>query len=485
MKNILKNITIAVMFFSLLSNFSCTEKANIKGQRISEFMNYCYENNMFNGSVLVAVNSKVIYKNALGFKNLETSEPLKLTTPSNIGSVSKQFTAMGIMILKEQGLLSYNDKLYDYFPGIKFSDKITIRQLLTHTSGFPRLNSTLQGVSNMKEAYSYFLSLDLLLFNPGENYSYSNSGYILLALIIEKITGKSYNEFIKQNIFIPLKMNNTFLRSTSNSYDDIRAIGFNRFGEKYDDSGFIYGPGGIYSTVEDLFKWDQALYTEKLVSIETLREAFSPGLLNDGTLSRKPDNSQWGYGFGWLLKKNEWEDIVWHDGGINGFSSVFYRELKKSVCIVILSNKGDMGTRAPVYPIHNVILKILNEKPYEFPKIPVSLKMENLIKTHGLEKAIIEYYELKKTDADKYDFTVSQLNGLGYYFLNKQHYEEAKAIFKLNILAYPDDANTYDSYAEVCMLIGDTDEAITNYKKSLELNPGNENAKEMLEKLKI
>ena len=470
------NITILLIIIGLFQSLN----AQLKRDKIDSLVSYYNENGMFNGSILIAEKSDIVLNKSYGFSDLKTKKELTLNTPSNIGSVSKQFTAMGIMILFEQGKLSLNDKLFKYFPQIINSNSITIKQLLNHTSGLPRLNTTLEGVYNMEGALNYFESIDSVLFMPGEAFSYSNVGYILLAMIIEKISGQSYSDFMTQNIFHPLKMNNTWICNESNYFNKYRAKGFDQYGEIYDDSSFIYGQGGIYSTVNDLFKWDQCLYSEELISNESLKEVFSPGKLNDGSPSRKAEESPWGYGFGWLLRKNDLENIVWHDGGINGFSSIFYRDLNKKRCIVILSNMGEMGSNAPVYSIHKAILKILDGQQVEFPKIPISVKIKNMIDQKGIDFAIVQYNTLKTNFPAKYDFSERQLNQLGYFYLNKNRYKEAIPIFKLNTEVFPNSANVYDSLGEAYMVNGQKDLAIKNYKKSLELNSGNENAKEML-----
>jgi tetratricopeptide (TPR) repeat protein len=181
-----------------------------------------------------------------------------------------------------------------------------------------------------------------------------------------------------------------------------------------------------------------------------------------------------------LLRKNESENIVWHDGGFNGFNAIFYRELNNRDLIIFLTNKGEPW---PLYPIHDAVKSILRGESHKFPQIPIGIKMKNSIDEKGIVESINEYHELRKTDADKYDFSEDHLNSLGYYYLNNQSFIEAKAIFKLNIEMYPNSSNAYDSYGEACMFNSDYDEAIKNYERSLELNPDNTNAVEMLKKI--
>ena len=464
------------------------ENTNVKEKQIDELLNYYYGNKMFYGSVLVAEKGRVIYKNAFGYSNIETKEALTLNIPSCLGSISKQFTSMAIMILKEQNKLSYEDKLAMYFPEIPRSNEITIRNLLNHTSGLYRFigrpGFRLTDDLTNQDLFNAIVSDGSFKFQTGEEYSYSNSGYILLAMIIEKVSGEPFYKFMNRNIFSPLDMKNTFVHNREERDIEKKAIGYDQFDEKSDFNVLLAGAGGIYSTVEDLYKWDQALYTEKLLSQATLNEAFTPGLLNNGESSRTLSDSTWGYGFGWLLRKNSNENITWHDGGFNGFSALIYRELNNKDCIIILVNKGQKGINSLVYPIRDAVLNILEGQQYVFPKISIASKIKNLIDNTSIEVAVNEYNQLRETFDLEYDFSENQLNSLGYYYLNKNKLKEAIAIFKLNVETYPDLSNPYDSIAEAYMKNGQNNLAIQNYEKSLELNPDNTNAIEMLKQLK-
>lgn len=317
-------VLLLSIFLIILSIFSQSCIADNKAKKIDHLMTYCYENDMFNGTVLVAGGGKIVYKNASGYANFHDMEKLKTTSVFCIGSIGKQFSSMAIMILKEQEKLNYEDRLSDYFPEFPdYADKITIRHLLNHTSGIPdwmdysvfraRPGDFKDDITN-KDVFEFLVQIDSLQFTPGEKYSYSSSGYVLLAMIVEKVSGEPFYKFMEQAIFNPLDMKNTLVWNETKPDIPDKTIGYNQFGEKDDYNILTMGAGSIYSTIEDLYKWDQGLYTGKLVSQETLQEAFNPGLLNNGTPSRILSDSTWGYGFGWLLRKNDSEDIVWHDG---------------------------------------------------------------------------------------------------------------------------------------------------------------------------
>jgi CubicO group peptidase (beta-lactamase class C family) len=508
MKNIFRELKIKKKLFNLINFFpvllviigvlfvSCGNKQDLndKNKKLEDLFNYYYENGLFNGAVLIAYEEKVIYKKALGYANFETNTKLSINSVFNIGSVTKQFTSMAIMILKESGKLSFDDKFSTFFPDFPKANKFTIRQLLTHTAGIPnftvsrrfpefrvpgRPGDFIDGISQ-QDVHDFLVELDSLDFEPGERYAYSNSGYVLLSLVVEKVSGIPFRQFLKENIFIPLKMSNSLVWDNSKPEINGKAIGYNDYGDKDDNNLLTAGDGGVYSTIEDMYKWDIGLFENKLVSKETFSEAVEIPHLNNDSPSRVQTDSTWNYGFGWLFRINDKDSIIWHDGGLNGCSAIFYRDLNKRFTIILLSNKGSNG---PLYPIHENILNILNHEHFTFTKIPISIKLKSLIDSLGIESAVSKFNEIKLQNETSYNSDVNQLNRLGYYYINKQKLEEAKFVFQLNMNMYPNDANVYDSYAESLMLSGDNENSIKYYKKSLELNPNNENAINMLKRI--
>jgi len=475
-----------VFFFLIL--YSCKKNNSIK-EKIDGLMDYCYENDLYNGTVLVAHKGKVIYQNAFGYSDFETKKPLKLKSQFCLGSLSKPFTAMAIMILKERNRLKYEDKLSTYFPEFPdYANQVTIKYLLTHAAGITNWmnhdvfrsgpGDFIDDLTN-KDVFNFLIKQKSLDFAPGEKYVYSNGGYVLLAMIVEKASGEPFHVFMKKNIFDPLGMKDTAVFDESKPEIRDKVIGYDMFGDKDDANLLVTGDGGIYSTAEDVFKWERALYTEKLVTQKTLQEAFTPNKLNNGLIAT--NRSGYSYGYGWVVHiKDKINNAVFHDGGLNGFSTMLYRELNNQNAIIFLTNKGSSFQS---YPTLEAVLNILHGEPMKLPTIPIIGVMNRTIAEKGMETAFNEYHELKKANAAKYDFSEGQLNGLGYRYLNKQKYEEAKAIFKLNVEIYPDSSNAYDSYGEACMGNGEYDEAIKNYKRSLELNPDNTSAVERLRKI--
>jgi len=236
---------------------------------IDELMSTLYQRGQFNGAMLVAVHGNTIYREGFGKSNFQTGTDFTPETPSDIGSVTKQFTAMAIMILAQRAKLSYNDPVSKYIPEFSRSahlSQITLRQLLNHTSGIPDYDDLGIDDSGLGQQglIAALLKKEDLLAKPGLKYRYSNSGYALLAVVVERVSGKRFGEFLEQEIFEPVGMRNTFVYDSSTRKNARTAFGYGRFGQ-VDDGGptAIPGDGGIYSTVDDLFKWDQALYTDR------------------------------------------------------------------------------------------------------------------------------------------------------------------------------------------------------------------------------
>ncbi|WP_426092420.1 serine hydrolase domain-containing protein [Flavobacterium sp. DSR3-2] len=267
--SILKTFFLSI--FILLTTITNAVAQN-KTAELDKLMNQAHANGVFNGSILVAENGKVIYRKGFGYANKETKQLLKPEFCFDLASVSKQFTAMGIMILKERNKLSYDDKITKYFPEFPaFGKDITIRNLLNNTSGMP-LYQPFANKDNLTNAeiLKIIEEREALDANIGERYVYNNAGYVMLGLIIEKVSNMSLAEFLKENIFKPLKMKNSLISDAPKIDLKNRALGYSVIGELDDYTVSHTGSTSLFSNVDDLFLWDQALYTEKLVSKKTI-----------------------------------------------------------------------------------------------------------------------------------------------------------------------------------------------------------------------
>jgi CubicO group peptidase (beta-lactamase class C family) len=297
-------------------------------------------------SVMVIRDGKVLFKKAYGLANLEDRTPCSTDTNYRLASVTKQFTAMSIMLLAERRKLSYDSTLTDFFPGFPlYGKRITVRHLLNHTSGLIDYEDLIprETTAPLRDAQV----LELLkrekgtYFPPGSKFQYSNSGYALLALIVEAASRISFAAFLEQNIFEPLGMRDTVAFEKGLSNVSHRAYGYGKRAggsggfERKDQSltSSVLGDGGIYSSVEDLSKWDQALYTDRLVSRASLREAFTPGV--------KINDEGEGYGFGWFVATYRGLRTVWHYGSTTGFRTAIERFPDERFTVIVLANRNE------------------------------------------------------------------------------------------------------------------------------------------------
>ncbi len=297
-------------------------------------------------ALVVIKDGGILKKAAYGMADLEHGVPIETDTAFRLASVSKQFTAMAIMMLEEQGQLGYDDPITRFLPALsRVGDGITIRHLLTHTAGLPDYYDVIVKISGVERPLTRH-GLDVYsawgepLFEPGERYDYSNPGYELLALIVEKASGQTYAEFVERRIFAPLGMSGSVIFDERAPTIEKRAYGYSesRGGGDYeldddDPLNYIIGSGGIYSTVEDLYRWDQALYGEQLVSRETLAQAFTPNRLNSG--------EEHPYGFGWRISRHLGRRRVSHSGGWVGFDTFIGRYVDDRFSVIVLSNRSD------------------------------------------------------------------------------------------------------------------------------------------------
>ena len=481
-------IQIFSVIFILLFIFQGAIFAQSKIDKIDKLIQAYHDLRQFSGTALVAEKGEVIYKKGFGMANIEWNIPNKPDTKFRLGSVTKQFTAMLILQLVEEENIDLEGKLSDYLPYYRkdVGDKVTVHHLLTHTSGIPSytgIPNFFQEISRdpygVDEFVEEYCSGDLE-FEPGSKFVYNNSGYFILGAIIEKVTGETYEDLLQQRIFIPLGM-----RNSGYDHHEIilsnRATGYDRTFDGYANSPYLdmslpYAAGSLYSTVEDLCIWDQSLYTEKILSKKMKDLYFKPHVKAMGG----------SYAYGWVIQKRKLPDskkelnIIAHGGGINGFNTLIDRIVDERHLVVLLNNTpgaslGNMST---------AIARILYGEAYDLPKPSIAEAIYPNLVEKGVEAAVEKYRELKEARSQDYIIRASELNRLGYHLLSqKKRIDDAIAIFKFNLEMYPKYANGYDSLAEAYLVKGDTDLAIKNYTKSLELNPKNKGAIEKLNEL--
>ncbi len=306
-------------------------------------------------AVAVIDHGAVVFEKCYGWADVERKLPLTERSAFDLASVSKQFTALGIMILGERRQLSYDDSLCKFFPEFSpFGCRITVRHLLHHTSGladyekifrdsgrirldYPKAarepSDTFEPTS--RDALEFIAREKKLRFEPGAKWEYSDSGYVVLAQIIEKVSGQSYAQFLRENVFLPAGMSNTVVYDQARPAIPRRAVSYGRSGNSfkridYTPLNLIYGDGNVNTTLEDMIQWDRALSTEKLVRAGALREAFRAGTLNNGTEAH--------YGFGWNVGRKYGMDFQAHGGSWVGFRSEIVRFPERRFAVIILSN---------------------------------------------------------------------------------------------------------------------------------------------------
>jgi CubicO group peptidase (beta-lactamase class C family) len=323
-------------------------------QKVDSLFRSAANSNFFSGVVLVASHGKIQYEQAFGYRDFAKKIPLEQTDVFELASVSKQFTAMVIMMLREKGLLKYDDPLEKYVD-IPYKG-ITIRHLLTHTSGLPDYQAVMDQHWDKSKVAGNVDIIEYLnkyappkMFEPGTKYAYSNTGYVMLASVAEKASGRDFISFCNEEIFHKLGMNRTAIRTLTEkarvadfALGHIYVTARSRYvrADSFPSSDYTIwlgnrkGPGRISSTAEDLLKWDQALYGNKLVSQKTLEEAFTPMRLADGTVSN--------YGFGWMIvpPKGASGKIVWHSGDNPGYKTEITRFIDKNNTLIILCNNA-------------------------------------------------------------------------------------------------------------------------------------------------
>lgn len=444
---------------------------------------------LFNGSVLVAQKGRVIFKKGFGLANMEWNIPNSPNTKFRIGSVTKQFTAMLIMQLKQERKLNLQATISDYLPWFRkdIGNRITIHHLLSHTSGLPNytgssnLADIQRGKFSHKEVAEKYCSGNPE-FEPGSRFQYSNSGYFLLGLIVEAIAKKPFATVLKEKIFDPVGMKNSGIDSPSALITN-RAAGYEYSFDGYvntdhiDMESSIFAAGAIYSTVADLFLWQQALFGNKLLSNENTDLMLKPNL--------------GGYGYGFYINRSKGKGtekettVIGHAGGINGFSALSLHFVEDDAALILLDNTHAAKRENP----ENIgvdIVAILNGLTPRKPQQSLRVAMtEGMLKGHTGDELVTLHRRLKSTQTQTNIIggTDSLLNDLGYFLLEKGRVKDSLSVLKLAVEEYPASSNAFDSYAEALAKDGQIELAIKNYKRALELDPRNTNARKQIKEL--
>ncbi len=441
----------------------------------------------YSGSALIAFDGKPAISRGFGYSDREHKIKNSPKTISDIGSITKQFTGAAILKLEMAGKLSTDDKLTKYFKNVP-PDKadITIHHLLRHASGLR--GGIGRDYEKITEQEFIEKVLASTLTSPvGTKFGYSNIGYSLVALIVEKVSGQTYEQYLYENLWKPAGMEMTgYSRPKFNK--DLIAVGYKneeRWGKATEkewagDAPYwhLKGNGGILSTTEDLLKWDQALMADKILSKEAKKKYYFPELRPDE--AGKPAH----YGYGWDVRKTDRNTTrIWHNGSNGIFFADFYRFIDEGVTVIAMTNVWQESFNSTAGAIAKMIFEPTFVPAMPIPVNPANVGFTNeliqLTVTKGYEPAAERFRARPKGT----ELLEDVINTKGYDLLQAKKLKESIDLFRLNVLAFPKSGNVYDSLGEALLESGDKKGAIENYKKSLELDPGNENAREVLKRI--
>ena len=363
----------AVLAAVLLISSFCF--AQVKAEQIDAIFRPITDQQSPGIAVGVIQNGKMVFARGYGLANVEKHTPITPDTDFRLASVTKQFTAMSIMLLVHDGKLRYDDTLGKMLPEFPaYGKDITVRQLLNHTSGlkdYGELYMKQVGEKTPMEQVPQILDKGVLQlleqqtatdFQPGSKWEYSNSGYAVLAMIVEKVSGKAFGDFLHDRIFKPLHMDKTVAYEKGKNEVPNRAYGYRKnketgqfmFADQSPTSA-VLGDGGIYTSVKEMAKWDKALRTHKLLREAEMREALRPVQVEGGV--KFPDGTTGEYGFGWFLDPYKGHERQWHDGGTMGFLTSIQRFPKDGLTVVVLSNRMDLDPAERALKVADLYLK--------------------------------------------------------------------------------------------------------------------------------
>ncbi|MDG1528885.1 MAG: serine hydrolase [Polaribacter sp.] len=409
-------------------------------------------------------NNHLINQNKIGYTDGSKLKKLNRNSIFNIGSIGKEFNAVAIMMLKEKGLLHLDDKISKFKMNLpEWSNTIRVNHLLQYTSGLPRVEW--RTVKNEKDIFADLRKIKQLKFKPGSGYIYSINNVILQRKIIEKVSGMSFVDFIQKNLLNTSNMTGALIDPSSENLQLAKPFNNDFINDKPMD---IEITGWVHPTLSDMRNWIGSLHSGKLISKESLAQLFDS--------YSKSSESALGVG----KFENDKLSIHQHQGSSFNYESFIHYNVKEDLSIVLMTNNKNFKLREIAESIEN----ITKGNAFSIPQKSVYLTIRQKC-YDNVNEGIQFYKDLKENFLDTYNFSnESELNRVGYKLIEKHQIEDAIKIFKLLISEFPNSANGYDSIGEAYYLNGNNDLALVNYKKALELNPTNSNAKEMIKNIR-
>jgi len=473
---------VAFFVFLVGINPICQAQETTISEEVKENIKSRVENGINTGIVVGVITSDGTTFHSYGIKSLESKEAVDENSVFEIGSISKTFTGILLADMVMKSDLNLDDPLQQLLPdGItaptRNGESIKLFHMSNHTSSLPRMpnNFTPANPSNPYVDYSEeqlydFLDGYELTRDIGSEYEYSNYAVGLLGHVLAAKRQMSYEELMVEVIARPLELENTRIVFTPHMTKNLAMGHSNGLEVENWDLTTLAGAGAIRSTAVDMLNY---LAANMGIEKSNLYSAMQLSHKNSGSEDSNPI-----VGLGWHTMVRDELEIVWHNGGTGGYKTFagFIKGGDKGV--VVLSNSNAS--------VDDIGIHLLDQaSALNNPKPSIGTKLRSIISSEGVEAATKTYWELKKNQADEFDFSENQLNILGYSYLREEEIEKAISVFKLNVEAFPNSSNVYDSYGEALMKNNENAKAIANYKKSVELNPGNSNGIEMLKKLGV
>ena len=464
MKNIIKAIPLVLLCFLVRANDQDV------AEQLDSFVVEMEKQAIFSGSIAIIENGENIFSKSVGYADYSKRKAVENSAVFNIGSISKGFTAMSILLLEEDNKLQLEDTLFSYFPELPvWAKKIKISHLLSHSSGLPA-NGYQPGLDNTK-IIPELRTVTEIEFQPGSDTLYGSYGYQLLAMIVEKITDQSFGTFAHDRIFKPLNMNYSYVLGTEPQATAKVAMGY-EFGRESVPQDYTTGAGNVYSNVSDLLKWERALSNNALIKQATLQQALTPFKCwgNDCRL-----NADFGIG----VYNNDALVGIHHHGGFGGYQSMLYRFPEKNRVIVFTANNG---LELQYNDIRFTLVSILNGENPAYPKKDAHILYYDALVNKGFREAKSDFIAMLKKP-DVYDSNESDMNSIGYFLLGNNNTELAVNTFEFCAEQFPNSPNIWDSYGEALETAKDVQGAVLAYEKALKLARAGENQK-LIESIK-
>jgi CubicO group peptidase (beta-lactamase class C family) len=468
----------------------CIGYGAVRGESVPEgldrLISTCHSNNLFNGVCLLAQGDQVIFRRAVGVRTLDNA-PNKAGTAIELASVTKPITASAILLLVKEGRLTLTQNVSDLISDWPYAG-VTVQQLLTHTAGLPDYRPLFASDWVPTRTVANTNLLERLTqvkppgqFPPGESWSYSNTGYAILATIIERVSGQSYARFLKERLFNPLGLSRSGVWP-ERAEDMAAGYLLTRRGyrawwiDRHLDG--IVGDGGVYSTADDLFQFSRAFFSGRLLGDALTKSALTPVRFKNGSFQFRGVGS----GLGWYLKfegENPTPLQAFHTGNYGGFRTLLWHDLRRDWTLVLMDNFSHS-----LDDISAAVRCLMDGQPWEFPKRSVPGTLLLAMQKNGIDGALQTYGQIKTAATSDYSLNERDLNTLGYVLLRDDAMVEAIAVFKLNTQEYPNSFNAFDSLAEAYTQKGDLLEAIRCYEQAVKLNPNYKPGFEMIERLR-